>query len=178
MNKPLAPELDEYPWYAARAWNDLQQGDLLWDCPVLEPTKELTEILINATDDIESPSPVGVITHDLIIMSQSCDLAADKIDQVLMCAIFDAPAGKDNRTDIKKEKRPALHMIEECELEGFGFGQKVVDFRTIYTLPKDFVKAFTNRMGERVRLLPPYREHLAQAFARYFMRVGLPRPLK
>jgi hypothetical protein len=23
--------------------------------------------------------------------------------------------------------------------------------------------------------MPPYREHLAQAFARYFMRVGLPR---
>jgi hypothetical protein len=25
-----------------------------------------------------------------------------------------------------------------------------------------------------VRLLPPYREHLAQAFARFFIRVGLP----
>jgi hypothetical protein len=24
------------------------------------------------------------------------------------------------------------------------------------------------------RLLPPYREHLSQSFARYFMRVGLP----
>jgi hypothetical protein len=23
-------------------------------------------------------------------------------------------------------------------------------------------------------LLPPYREHLSQAFARFFMRVGLP----
>lgn len=27
---------------------------------------------------------------------------------------------------------------------------------------------------QRLRLLPPYREHLSQAFARYFMQVGLP----
>jgi hypothetical protein len=27
---------------------------------------------------------------------------------------------------------------------------------------------------KRIRLLPPYREHLSQAFARHFMRVGLP----
>jgi hypothetical protein len=30
----------------------------------------------------------------------------------------------------------------------------------------------------RMVLPPPYREHLAQAFARYFMRVGLPHDAK
>ncbi len=29
-------------------------------------------------------------------------------------------------------------------------------------------------LPSRLRLLPPYREHLAQGFARFFMRVGLP----
>ena len=29
-------------------------------------------------------------------------------------------------------------------------------------------------MARRLRLLPPYREHLSQSFARFFMRVGLP----
>lgn len=29
-------------------------------------------------------------------------------------------------------------------------------------------------MPSRNILMPPYREHLSQAFARYFMRVGLP----
>jgi hypothetical protein len=29
-------------------------------------------------------------------------------------------------------------------------------------------------MATRLRLLPPYREHLSQSFARFFMRVGLP----
>jgi len=29
-----------------------------------------------------------------------------------------------------------------------------------------------------LRMLSPYREHLAQGFARYFMRVGLPHDAK
>jgi hypothetical protein len=36
------------------------------------------------------------------------------------------------------------------------------------------VREFAHQMGDRLRLLPPYREHLSQAFARLFMRVGLP----
>jgi hypothetical protein len=36
------------------------------------------------------------------------------------------------------------------------------------------VREFANAAGHRLRLLPPYREHLSQAFARLFMRVGLP----
>jgi hypothetical protein len=30
------------------------------------------------------------------------------------------------------------------------------------------------KAAKRLRLLPPYREHLSQSFARFFMRVGLP----
>ncbi|MCS6860043.1 MAG: hypothetical protein NZT92_06970 [Abditibacteriales bacterium] len=51
---------------------------------------------------------------------------------------------------------------------------RVVDFRRVYTLPKAFVRNFAAAQGKRLRPLPPYREHLAQAFARFFMRVGLP----
>ncbi len=36
------------------------------------------------------------------------------------------------------------------------------------------LKDLAVRRSPRPRLLPPYREHLAQAFARFFMRVGLP----
>jgi len=49
----------------------------------------------------------------------------------------------------------------------------VVNFHTIYSVPKKFIETIVkNKM--RKRLLPPYREHLSQSFARYFMRVGLP----
>ncbi|MHB1424077.1 MAG: hypothetical protein ACYC3I_12945 [Gemmataceae bacterium] len=50
----------------------------------------------------------------------------------------------------------------------------VVDFHRLFTLPKMFVSRFAANVGPRLRLRSPYREHLAQAFARYFMRVGLP----
>ena len=72
---------------------------------------------------------------------------------------------------------PALHLIEKCDAKAFSFEKQVVDFRAIYTLPKDFVLAFAKTQKVRTRLLSPYKEHLSQAFARYFMRVGLPRPL-
>lgn len=50
----------------------------------------------------------------------------------------------------------------------------MVDFHRLFTLPKVFVTHFAVDAGKRLRLRSPYREHLAQAFARYFMRVGLP----
>ena len=49
--------------------------------------------------------------------------------------------------------------------------------RRAYSLPLTFVRSRAARTGERLRLLPPYREHLSQAFARYFIRVGLPQDI-
>ena len=179
MNKAASADLTQYPWYAAGAWDDLQQGDILPDCPVLVPTEDLTPHLIGIDEDVATGVPIGVETYNLIIMSQSCDLIQASIDQVLLCAFFPADdLTKDQRTAVMKERRPSQHMVEACEIEGAVFSRQVVNFRTLYTLPKTFVTAFANSVENRVRLLPPYREHLSQAFARYFMRVGLPRPLQ
>ena len=52
---------------------------------------------------------------------------------------------------------------------------RLVDFHEVYTIPRDFLESLLKHRGQpRLRLLPPYREHLSQAFARFFMRVGLP----
>jgi hypothetical protein len=184
MNGSNEQEKLPYPWYQAEEWSNheqgkLEQGDLLPNCPVLVLPKELPNELLSANhgDKLEIPSQVQFA--DLIIMSQSCDLAHDKIEQVLLCAHFPASShGKDTKNAVRKEQRPALHMIEKCEIPEHEFEQQIVDFRTIYTLPKSFVLAYVASLGVRVRLLPPYKEHLSQAFARYFMRVGLPRDLK
>lgn len=49
----------------------------------------------------------------------------------------------------------------------------------MYTLPRTFLESFLqNKQQSRLRLRPPYREHLSQAFARFFMRVGLPTGVK
>ena len=56
---------------------------------------------------------------------------------------------------------------------------RIVDFITkSFSLPRAFLERFLAERGvPRLRLLPPYREHLSQAFARFFMRVGLPTPV-
>ncbi len=54
---------------------------------------------------------------------------------------------------------------------------RIVNFRRVYSLPLTFVRQVAARRGRRLRLLRPYREHLSQAFARYFMRVGLPQDI-
>jgi len=71
-----------------------------------------------------------------------------------------------------------LCILNSCELEGHDLEHRVVDFHRIYTLPRDFLdKLLMTRATSRLRLCPPYREHLSQAFAPFFMRVGLPQEL-
>ncbi len=69
---------------------------------------------------------------------------------------------------------PGYHLLNRCEIEGFETDYLVVDFRTVYSVPFDFIVNLAKSRKKRIRLLPPYREHLSQAFARFFMRVGLP----
>lgn len=181
MSKETEASYNDFLWYKAGSWSTLEQGDLLLDCPVPAPPADLTEVLMKAKEGQEFSSAFDVQTADLIILTQSCDLQKADLTHVLLCAHFPAKGetySNEQRNAIRKEHRPALHMIEACELDNHAFGQRVVDFRTVFTLPKDFVLAFVSSQKTRVRLLPPYREHLAQAFARYFMRVGLPRNLK
>ena len=179
MNDPHSPKKPNYPWYLAEPWTDLEQGDLIPNCPVLVPPENLAEFLVDVREGDRLNTPSQVQWADLVIMSQTCDLIQEKISQVLLCAHFPASNhGKDKRKEIRKERFPYLHMIEKCEIKNQEFDRQIIDFRTIYTLPKDFVSSFTNSLRQRVRLLSPYKEHLSQAFARYFMRVGLPRPLE
>ena len=58
--------------------------------------------------------------------------------------------------------------------DGIQLGLGVVDFHYVYTAPTSYVKQHAAQSGKRLRVCPPYKEHLAQAFARFFMRVGLP----
>jgi len=178
MSEIVVSETPQYPWYQLGKMNDLEQGDLLPNCPVIYLPNELKPILAaKENDEIELIPELQTV--DLILMTQSCDLVKDEIKQVLLCAYlpFSTKEYQKNKDNIKKERMPALHLIEKCDSENFPFEKQVVDFRAIYTLPKEFVFAFAETLNIRVRLLSPYKEHLSQAFARYFMRVGLPRPL-
>ena len=49
----------------------------------------------------------------------------------------------------------------------------LVNFEQVYSLPRGILEAAASKAKPRLRLLPPYREHVSLAFGRYFTRVGL-----
>ncbi len=174
---PVAPPQD-YPWFGAVEGDDIEQGDILENCPVFLPPEDLTlpgsGKPVNANFKWED--------RDLIVMSQSCDLikGRTKIEDVLFCAVWkrseltNTPLAKDDGMEAARQGRfPGFHLLAACAISGFEREVRVVDFRRVYSLPLLFVR---NRAmaAKRLRLLPPYREHLSQSFARFFMRVGLP----
>ncbi len=74
----------------------------------------------------------------------------------------------------KKGRYRSYHVLNRCGLPGLELDFMLVDLSRIHTLSLPAVRAFAELHSPRVRLRSPYREHLAQAFARFFMRVGLP----
>jgi hypothetical protein len=140
-----------------------------------------------------------IIAEDVIVMTQACDLEHGKVTDVVLCphyALTDYREqvwkpdqdGKGQRTNSDAWQRCFnamanghlwnLCVLNSSAIDGHAMEHRVVDFHAIYTVPRDFLETLlADRKKARVRLLPPYREHLSQAFARFFMRVGLPAPL-
>lgn len=166
-----------YPWYAAvTAGDDIEQGDIFEACPVFLPSEDLAE---NPSDEAE----FAWEERDVIVMSQSCDMVKgrEKITEVLLCPVWRKSELKEGylattkgMEGARRGNLPGFSVIAECTLPGLHREIRVVDFRRVYSLPLAFIRRRATTGGERIRLLPPYREHLSQAFARFFMRVGLP----
>ena len=91
---------DEYPWYGVVSGPDLEQGDILLDCPVF----------LIPPDALLRPGNHFSITmqrQNVIVMTQSCDLAIRKngkcnVDDVILAAIYSQHELKDNRLFGKK----------------------------------------------------------------------------
>lgn len=168
---------EDYPWYEVVDGEILEQGDLLSACPIIVPTPEFP-----IADNVE----VNLQTFDVVIMTQSCDLENQKVKDIIVCphwdleqaSQMDAALGNKNawKAVIKGHQfRYAMLSAWEGEV---STGVRVVDFGRIFSLPRDFLQAVAGNQGRRLRLRPPYREHLSQSFARFFMRVGLPQDIK
>lgn len=166
--------MTEYPWYADVRDDSLEQGDIFEMCPVFLPSEESLD---------GGPIGLDLIHRDVIVVSQTCDLVKgrEKLTEVLLCAIWGLSelteeflATPKGREEARRGNIPAVHLIAASTLQGMERELQVVDFRRLHSLPVAFLRKRTVDEGKRLRLLPPYREHLSQAFARYFMRVGLP----
>ena len=169
----MAPD---YPWYCVTEGDDLQQGDLLRAFPVIIPVNG------GAADPFEPEIEVDIQYFNVLVMTHSCDLAQEKVDTVVLCPHVDIAKAQEVDEDLK-----AKHILKEIQKGKFIRYQllapsntdilmpvQVLDFGRVVSMPKDFVRSFAGQSGKRLRLLPPYREHIAQSFARCYMRVALP----
>jgi hypothetical protein len=164
--------------------DELMQGDILLSCPVFIPPKQ-----INLSTDSQTETPdieIEMGYEDVVVMSQSCDLQAgqkEHMQQVILCPIYELSdleksdnflASSYGKEMCRRGNIAGYHMIHDCDHDLCRRELSIVNFRDIYSLPLDFLRNFAVEIGNRARIRSPFREHLAQAFARYFMRVGLP----
>ena len=172
----------EYPWYELQGNSaDITQGDIIKGCPV--PILKEFDI---SEDGQNVQAEIAVI--DGIILTQACDIANKKVENIILCAItaksefeeIQRKLGKSEKEirksidSIIKGQQNAYHIINEFKSEDFSQDYYIINFKDIFSVPVYVARAIAEKNGKRVRLCPPYREHLSQAFARYFMRVGLP----
>jgi hypothetical protein len=175
----MAASPASYPWYGVTTGEDLEQGHILRDCPVF--------VIPPAAVLGLGEHPIQVQRQNVIVMTQSCDLArrADgrcAVDEVLLCPVYfkhelqaDKRYGQDAAwEEARRGRHGGVHVLHRCDIPGCELEFMLVDLRRVYSLSVDMLRAFAAGLGNRVCLLPPYREHLSQAFARFFMRVGLP----
>lgn len=174
--------MNDTDWFEVIEGANLLQGDILPRCPVFVPDRELAWPL--------SPeSKVGLRTDlvDLIILTQSCDLVNRKVSEALLARVMswaevvrnEVRKGNEFVKSAKFRKQliegavPGLSLLHKREQDP-PLEWSVVSFYQLHTLPLALLSALAAAIHPRLRLRSPYREHLAQAFARFIMRVGLP----
>ncbi|MEX0717971.1 MAG: hypothetical protein WD066_15360 [Planctomycetaceae bacterium] len=175
----MSESTKEYPWYAVVAGDTIEQGDLLLDFDVFVPGSDGSPEALELEGELK--------TFDLVVMTQTCDIGHGKVRSLLLCPWWELWRfieaakergeknwGRDQREALRRGNLPGYHLLDSASFDDLRIGLGVVDFHEVYTAPTDRVREFAKQAVKRLRLCPPYREHLAQAFARFFMRVGLP----
>jgi hypothetical protein len=192
-------------WEEVDAGEPLMQGDLVQACPVATFKDDLafkTEDSIDALLDTLAKG-VGIQTVRSIVMTQACDLAEKKVRNAILCSAHTLDEFRSDWEDDWKTKKglapkdndwkshiggikasrtwnfALLHKRDAGDGVQITTSTLVVDFHEVFSLPVEFLQLWLTKSGQRrLRLLPPYREHLSQGFARFFMRVGLPVDIK
>lgn len=163
-------------WWTETTGSQLAQGDLLPDC--------LLPVFTGAQPE-QNGTPTEEILKQarLIVVTQSCDLENDRVEYVALCPIHTLPEFESANPafkhrgeweTVRKGRREGLHLLASPENPDDNRKAYVVDFGQIVSIPVVYLSGHANSLGKRWRLASPYLEHFSQAFARFFMRVGLP----
>jgi hypothetical protein len=182
-------------WYEmVEADAPLTQGDLIFGCPLL--SWDVGKINPSAKTEEQRIAEASVgIYRDVVVLTQACDLENHKVDNVILCphlglsdyknAWKDAMLNRKQNPSEKSWKRQCddirdgyvwnQTMLNNGNVDEHLIEHRIIDFHEVYTLPRAFLEPLLQQRGQRrFRLRSPYREHLSQSFARFFMRVGLP----
>ena len=171
----------KFDWYQIVSGPEYTQGDILRNCPIPVPAPDRAFFEATREGSSQAEAQVFIKTGNVVILTQACDIEQNKVDSIVLCPVFSLEEAARQRAELGTPKGKDklriggyffLHLLNSDSDVRLEFS--VVDFRVLYTLPTEFLRVVAENAGERPRLLPPYREHLSQAFARYFMRVGLP----
>ncbi len=172
--------MSDASWWSVITGTELEQGDLFFDVPTLRG--------LSSTDapDVITASIARV---DAIIVTQSCDLEHAKSSRVLLARVVSWADFVEAQLDggnsavessayiqnLIRGNIPPLTLLHK-RLKQPVFPWSVANFRDLHVVERAQLDAQTAQAGSmtRLRLRSPYKEHFAQAFARYFMRVGLP----
>lgn len=175
-DSPEHEQSSDYPWYRLVADGSLEQRDILFAFPSVSVKSSYIDI---TRDNID----FDIVSYDVIILTQSCDLAAGKVEHVLLCPLFsqeqlaskiNALAKPDGLKSVHRGRVESLYLLPPCQVGEIELPPRIVNFRQVLTVPFDHIAEHASRQENRARLCPPYREHLAQAFARFIMRIGFP----
>lgn len=152
----------------------VDQGDIINGCPLL------------AIANYEAQSPRSVqVKHAVgrvIVLTQTCDLANQKVNHVVVAVVLDANEvvssgqfkGADVRGPVRAGRVFGWYFLPKNE--SLGLGEMIVDFRQLHTVRLDLLTALCAAGQRQARIQPLYREHLSKHFADSYSRIGLPEP--
>ena len=163
-------------WYDVVTTVDLEQGDILRDVSILKPVA----VVGDTADELDG----DVVTLDVVVLTQTCDLEHKKVDHILVAQVLaydemavaehkrgnQALSSSSFRDKLIEGLVPNLALLHE-HTDAPPMPWSLANFRVLNTVP---ISTLRLNAEPRLRLVPPYKEYLAQSFARFMMRVGLP----
>jgi hypothetical protein len=161
-------------WYEVVSGPKLEQGDILTNLSAPR-----------AIEDADAPGGFRIRTGrgNYVVLSQTCDLENEKLQEVLLADVSTYQSAASSSDMVRSSKfRKALVQGSDWayfllpEFDGPpAFPWSLVNFHYLFLVDVRACSTRADQMGNRIRLMPPYKEHLAQSFGRYMMRIALPK---
>ena len=171
-------------WYTERTSDDIQQGDILPDFPVVLATLD-EDLIQDALHGLRIEPPAETLLVDVIVLSQSCDIANEKVTSIVLAPLMDfslwlsqvAPKSSQRKSleaSIRKGQVNYTYVLPGESI--YNLPERVVDFRVLYTSSIEAIRRYIRVVSPRPRYALTDRptDALSQRFGLFFSRVAEP----